>query len=230
MNDLMLLLDRAAGTGPDTDPAADLARGRRALARTRRRRAAGGLVGVAAAGLLGVGTAQRVTADDTAAPLAERPGEQGTDTPHLHSEVETAGPYTFTRTPFGWSVQDHRPQVVVFHKDDGSSQGGPDVFAEKVVLLLDPHAPSGSAVVRDGRSFWVRDGGGTLIVATTTRAGEPDGTLLLQVPEELGWSADTAMELLDGVRVGPGAEPFAYDPDATYEEVPGGYIIFGDGD
>ena len=79
--------------------------------------------------------------------------------------------------------------------------------------------PSGSATDGD-----------TLIVATTTRPGEPEGTLLVQVPEELGWSTDTAMELLDGVSVGPGAEPFAYDPDATYEEVPGGYIVFGDGD
>ena len=58
----------------------------------------------------------------------------------------------------------------------------------------------------------------------------PTARCWLQVPEELGWSTDTAMELLDGVSVGPGAETFAYDPDATYEEVPGGYVIFGDGD
>ena len=56
MNDLNTLLDRAAGpTVAPLDVHADLSRGRLALARTRRRRGAAGLLGVAAAGVVGFG-------------------------------------------------------------------------------------------------------------------------------------------------------------------------------
>lgn len=56
MNDLNSLLDRAAGpTGAPVDARSDLTRGHRALARTRRRRGAAGLLGAAAVGALGAG-------------------------------------------------------------------------------------------------------------------------------------------------------------------------------
>jgi hypothetical protein len=59
VNDLNALLERAAGpaTAP-VDAHADLTRARRALSRTRRRRGALGLAGVAAAGVVGVGIAR----------------------------------------------------------------------------------------------------------------------------------------------------------------------------
>jgi hypothetical protein len=59
MNDLNALLERAAGpTTAPVDAHADLGRGRVALSGTRRRRTAAGLVGVATAGVVGVGVQQ----------------------------------------------------------------------------------------------------------------------------------------------------------------------------
>ena len=71
MESLTTLLDRAAGPVPHSDASGDLARGRRALARTRRRRGAAGLLGVAAASVVGVGTVRYA---DRPAPRAPRRG------------------------------------------------------------------------------------------------------------------------------------------------------------
>jgi hypothetical protein len=68
MDSLTTLLDRAAGPVPPPDAAGDLARGRRALARTRRRRGAFGLLGVTAASVVGVGAVR----------YADRPGARAT--------------------------------------------------------------------------------------------------------------------------------------------------------
>ena len=58
MDSLTTLLDRAAGPVAALGRLGDLARGRRALARTRRRRGAAGLLGVAAASVVGVAVGQ----------------------------------------------------------------------------------------------------------------------------------------------------------------------------
>jgi hypothetical protein len=225
MNDLASLLDRAAGPSASPDATADLTRGRRALARTRRRRGAAGLVGVAAAAAVGVGAAQRLTDTEPQLPVAEAQDHQD----ELRAVRVQAGPYTLGVTPVGWSVQGHRPGSVTFAADDGTSDPHPDAYVGKIVLLFDTERLFGNPAVRDGREFRVNENESGITVATRTRDGEPEGTLWLQVPGHLGWSVDTAIEMLDGVRVGEGAIAPQYDPDATYRESPGGgFVIFGD--
>jgi hypothetical protein len=227
MNDLNALLERAAGqAGGPVDARTDLTRGRRALARTRRRRGAAGLAGVAAVGALGVGAAQWATGEGTV-PVAETL-EDDTHGP-LQTVPVQAGPFSFDVTPAGWHVQGHRAGSVTFALDDGTSDPHPDAFIGKIVLLYDTERMFGDPVLRGDREFRVSEGGDATSAATRTRDGEPRGTVRLQVPEHLGWSVDDVLEMLDGVHVGEGAVAPELNPGATYEELPGGgYLIIGD--
>ncbi|HEX5089969.1 MAG TPA: hypothetical protein VFV89_19330 [Nocardioides sp.] len=205
MNDLNALLERAAGpaTAP-FDAYADLTRAQRALSRTRRRRRALGLAGVAAAGVVGVGierfsgqgdlATDRTAASDPTVPTA-------TPAP---PDV-TAGPYTFPALPDGWEVQSARPQVVTI-APVGFPDQQPLSFLGKLVIGYDQNPPSGEKVQRDGRTFWVNDGGDTAIVSARTRPGEPDGEVTVQFPTA-AFSTDDMITFLAGVHVGPGAEP-----------------------
>ena len=110
MNDLNTLLDRAAGPAADHSPldvGADLTRARRALSRTRRRRSAAGLMGAAAAGVLGVGVARYAGPDG--APQQQAVEQRGDDGQQAGisflAQPLDAGPYTFDATPEGWEVQ-----------------------------------------------------------------------------------------------------------------------------
>jgi hypothetical protein len=143
---------------------------------------------------------------------------------HLQTVPVQAGPYSFDVTPVGWSVQGHRPGSVTFAADDGTSDPHPDAFVGKIVLLYDTDPLFGEAVAYSGRDFKVNESSDTLVVSTRTRVGEPEGTVRLQVPLAVGWSVDTALEMLDGVRVSEGAVAPESDPHSV-EEVPGGLLI-----
>jgi hypothetical protein len=206
MNDLNVLLDRAAGpTAAPVDPYADLTRGRIALSRTRRRRSAIGLAGVAAAGVVGIGI-DRVSGHGdlgTERTLASDPTEPATTPP---APDVTAGPYTFPALPDGWEVQGARPQVVTI-APVGFPDQQPLSFPGKLVIGYDQNAPSGQPQQRDGRTFWVNGGGDTVVISARTRADEPAGEVTIQYPTSSGWTTDDMITFLAGVHVGPGAQP-----------------------
>ena len=204
MNDLNTLLDRAAGPAPVSfDPHADLTRGRRALSRTRRRRGAVGLLGVAAAGAVGVG-AFRLAQPDPGPQQAVESTRTGGGISFLAQPFE-AGPYTFDRTPVGWEVQGAYPQGVTI-APVGFPDQEPLSFVGKLVIMFDGNPPHGEQVELDGRTFWVGHGEDTTTIATRALADEPAGVVSIQYPSGSGWTRDTMLTFLAGVHVGPGAE------------------------
>lgn len=204
MNDLNTLLDRAAGPAAVTfDAHADLSRGRRALSRTRRRRAAGSLLGVAAASVVGVG-AFRLAQPDSVQPQRAVESTRSEGISFLAQPFE-AGPYTFDQTPQGWEVQGAFPQGVTI-APVGFPDQEPLSFVGKLVIMFDGNPPSGEKVELDGRTFWVNAGEGYTTIATRTQADEPAGVVSIQYPSGTGWTRDTMLAFLAGVHVGAGAE------------------------
>jgi len=203
MNDLNALLDRAAGPVAPIDAHADLTRGHRALSRTRRRRSAVGLLGVAAAGVAGIGIVRYAGPDEGPQQAVERPVPDA-GISFLAQPME-AGPYTFDATPEGWEVQGATPSAVTI-APIGIADQNPDSFVGKLVILLDGNPLSGEQVERDGRTFWVHGSSGYTTIATPTLPGEPAGNVLIQFPNDTGWTRDTMLEFLAGVHVGSGAE------------------------
>jgi hypothetical protein len=210
MNDLNSLLDRAAGPAPaSVDPHADLTRGHEALARTRRRRTAAGLLGVATAGLVGIGVARQVTTDQGPVPAigvdhGDRSGRTGVV---LLAQPFEAGPYTFDATPEGWEVQGAVPSGVTI-APVGFPDQEPLSFVGKLVILFDGNPLGrGERVELDGRAFMLREGEGYTTISTPTRPGEPAGVVRIQYPSDTGWTRATMLEFLAGVHVGPSAQP-----------------------
>lgn len=207
MNDLNTLLERAAGpvAVAPVDVRGDLTRGHRALARTRRRRGAAALVGVAAAGVVGVGIArftdpgdEGVAADDTSA----HGGNTGIT---FLAQPFEAGPYTFDQTPEGWEVQGADAYAVTI-APIGFTDQEPLSFAGKLVILFDGNRPSGSPIEYHGRTFWIGGSNGSSTIATRTHRNEPRGVVSVQYPNDAGWTRDTMLAFLAGVHVGPGAQ------------------------
>jgi hypothetical protein len=204
MNDLNTLLDRAAGPAPvPFDPRADLTRGRRALSRTRRRRGAVGLLGVAAAGAVGVG-AVRLMQPEPGPQQAVESTRTGGGISFLAQPFE-AGPYTFDQTPVGWEVQGAYPQGVTI-APVGFPDQEPLSFVGKLVIMFDGNAPHGEKVELDGRTFWVGHSEDSTTIATRTLADEPAGVVRIQYPSGAGWTRDTMLSFLASVHVGPGAQ------------------------
>jgi hypothetical protein len=212
MNDLNALLERAAGpvTAP-VDAYADLTRAQRALSRTRRRRSALALAGVATAGVVGVGAVRLTDRGDVAADRSgsrhqKSPGQSRLGVPLL-AQPFTAGPYTFDQTPEGWEVQGAYPQGVTI-APVGFPDREPLSFTGKLVILLDTNPiGSGDRVETGGRTFVVAADDDYTLVSTRTRPGEPQGVLRIQYPTSTGWSRQTMVAFLDGVNVGPDARP-----------------------
>jgi hypothetical protein len=208
MNDLNTLLDRAAGPASHlhVDAAADLTRGRRALSRTRRRRGAVGLAGIAAAGVAGVGVVRYASTDVETLQAVERHGEDaGQSGIAFLAQPLEAGPYTFDSTPEGWEVQGVTSSAVTI-APVGAADQNPDSFIGKLVILLDGNPLTGERVEHGGRVFWVHGNSGYTTIATPTLPGEPAGNVLIQFPDDTGWSRDTMLEFLAGVHVGAGAQ------------------------
>jgi len=204
MNDLNTLLERAAGpTAAPVDASADLTRGHRALSRTRRRRAAGGLLGVAAASVVGVG-AVRLVQPDTVQPQRAIETTRTGGISFLAQPFE-AGPYTFDQTPQGWEVQGAYPQGVTI-APVGFPDQEPLSFVGKLVILFDANPPTGDKVDLDGRTFWIRESEDYTTIATRTKDDEPGGVVSIQYPSNTGWTRDTMLAFLAGVHVGQGAQ------------------------
>jgi hypothetical protein len=80
-------------------------------------------------------------------------------------------------------------------------------FPGKLVINYDQNPPYGEKVERDGRTFFVDAAGDTANIAVRTRADEPPGEVTIQYPTATGWTVEAMIAFLDGVHVGPGAQP-----------------------
>jgi hypothetical protein len=206
MNDLNSLLDRAAGPASPVDADADLTRGHRALSRTRRRRASVGLACVAAAGVVGVGVVRHIGADDSPQLAIDRhPDHAQTSGISFLAQPLEAGPYTFDSTPDGWEVQGVSPSAVTI-APVGFADQEPNSYLGKLVIMFDGNPLSGERVELDGRTFWVHGDSGYTTIATPTLQGEPAGHVLIQFPDDTGWTRDSMLQFLAGVHVGEGAQ------------------------
>lgn len=219
--DLHDLLERVArpgdAGGATTSAAADLGRARAALRHRRRRTLSAGLGALTTLAVLGAGAAVVVTGTDdpggtTAAP-PPHPGATTAPSPEggqvrLVAAAFEAGPYTFDTTPQGWEVQQNGPSAVTIARV-GDPDQEPDSFVGKLVIMFDEEPlGTGERVTRDGREMAFLDhGDGYLTASVTTRDGEPQGTVRIQFPADLGWTRDTALTFLSSVRVGADAVP-----------------------
>jgi hypothetical protein len=238
MNDLNTLLERAAGpTTAPVDSHADLARGRRALSRTRRRRGAIGLAGVAAAGVAGVGITRLETdhgpsGGTEAADHSAGPSQHPTALPSHATDDRTVAPivllaqptdvgaFSFDQVPEGWEAQEAPPgddpgvsaalgkNLVTFATADFPDKY-PENFLGKLVIMFNKTGTFGEQRQVHGRTFWINTHGGGPYTQlyVHTRAGEPPGVLDVQYPDNTGWTQDDMIAFLDGIHLGPDATP-----------------------
>ena len=234
MDQLTTLLDRAAGPAPHSDAVSDLARGRRALARSRRRRAAVAVLGVTAASVL-VGAVAQTLQPAPEPTVVTGPSSSSNPEP---SDPVTAGPFTFAAPPEGWSVQDAGPTGVTFAPDAGGVDDDPNSYVGKLVFYLENNKQRGEHTTYDGRDFWVRHSDGetpdpedliplddpadnsdaqgadprqpeslpAYTMISTRIPGRDGGSLTVQYPDSTGFTEEQMVEFLASVEVGPGAE------------------------
>jgi hypothetical protein len=211
-HDLKQALHLAASTSrPAPDPADDLARARTACTARSRRRLRVGLSGLAAVTVLGIGTAAVLSGPGA----TDQPSAGNSSTPkpstkapggvQLVATTFDATPYTFDLTPQGWAVQGQRPSTVTIAPTDGSVSDHPDDFEGKLVIMFDANPPGGRPVDLDGRRYWVTGDSGYTTISTRTLAGEPDGAVRIQYPNNTGWTEDTMLAFTASVHVGDGA-------------------------
>ena len=207
MNDLNDLLDRAAGpAGAPLDAHADLTRGHRALARTRRRRAAGGLLGVAAAGVVGVGVVR------VAGPDRRRRGRQDLESSPRRRPASRSSPSRSRPVP---TRSTRRPRAGRSRAPtrraspsprSASPTRSPTSFVGKLVILFDGNPLSGEQVELDGRTFWVRGNSGYTTIATPHAARRARRERADPVPRPTpAGPATRCWTFLAGVHVGDGA-------------------------
>jgi hypothetical protein len=218
MNDLNDLLDRAVGAHdlPVSAAAhADLTRGRRAMARTRVRRTATGLVGVAAAGALGVGLTRQGGHDDAVA--VATPGTPTTKpapvdpTPYDGLSSQDPSGYdrpglAFEQAPAGWEVQGITASYVTFGQ--AGDDPDPQTSGSKIMVSLELNDPFGEKRVIDGRTFWVDDAVTNPYHTTVMTLSPHDPNVLIRA--QFGkhrWDVESALAFVAGVRVLDAAMP-----------------------
>lgn len=198
MNRLHELLDDATCDPIAVDVAADVRRGRRALARRRTwwSAAATGAV-VAVAGTTYAGLPLHHTVVSTVGPA-----DRGTSVPPL---VE--GTYfDVPRPPDGWHVVGQRPQYVMISRDGSGTSVDSSFVGQLMILMADGHENfgSGRSIEYDGRTFHVNDHNAD---ATIVSVRDPGGHWL-QAQYPKGTFTDREMiGYLDGVVVERGAQP-----------------------
>jgi hypothetical protein len=211
MNHLNDLLERAAGpAGATVDARHDLSRGHRALARTRVRRSAAGLVGVAAAGVIGVGLTQRGGDEGTQVATDPTPTGTATATPTPTptpppTQDPVPSPYELPELPAGWTASAYNEFATTFAPPGATVNDEPGDFEGTIVLLYDKEPTFGKKRVVDGRAYFTRGDSGYTTISTRTRPDEPQGTLRLQFPDTV--DVQSALAFLSGVRVLDGAQP-----------------------
>ena len=233
MDQLTTLLDRAAGPAPHADAANDLARGRRALARSRRRRGAVAVLGVAAAGVLGVGVVTNLQGSPAATVVAgpapsAGPGALGSRhgrTLHVLGTsrwlVGAGRPSLRRRLCASRRRSRRRPgqlrrQARVLPGEQQAARGAHDVRGPR--LLGAPQQRRGARRRREsfgrGPVQSLRRSGAELVrepwcVHHDQHAVSPDGdggSLTVQYPDSTGLTQEQMVEFLASVEVAPGAE------------------------
>jgi hypothetical protein len=211
VNDLNELLERAAGPATGrVDAHADLTRGQRALSRTRVRRGAAGLVGVAAVGVLGVGLATRGGSGST--PVADDPTPSATPSPTAGptpsheptTDPETTPGLAVDQPPAGWVEQGADVATITFARP-GDTTPHYD-FEHKIVVMLGTDAPPGASQGTADAPYWVSHDSGYLHVTTACRPARPHCFETLQLPKDAMTLPD-ALAFLSGVRVLDAAQP-----------------------
>jgi hypothetical protein len=209
-HELANLLDAAAGPAtPPSDVLADLARGRAALRQSRARTLGRGVAGIGLASVLAVGAVQ-ILHDPPAAPPTTAPLHHDAGI-RLVDHVLEAGPYTFGKTPEGWTFQGQNDFVALIVPADGDISPRLDVFVGKIAVMLQSAdaapgpGPEDQTVTADGRTFWIGPGGDSTTVRTPTLPGEPTGEVLVQFPSATGWTQSEMVAFVGSVSVGPGA-------------------------
>ena len=194
------------------DPADDLARARTARIARTRQRVRVGLSGLAVAAVIGVGASVALTGRESPAePSAGSSATSSPQTPDAPEGVQLvaatfdAAPYTFDLTPQGWSVQGQNDFGVTIAPDDGSTTDIPDDFEGKLVIMFEARPPGGRPVDLDGQKFWITGDSGYTTISTRTAAGEPEGAVRIQYPNDTGWTEDTMLAFTASVHVGDGA-------------------------
>lgn len=209
MNDLRHLLDTAAAApdAPGTPPTDDLARGRDALRRHRRRRGAVGVASLAALAVVGVGAATAL--DGRAADGGRSVTDPGVAAaPSPADDRVVVGAFSFDAVPEGWEVQGGKWDFVTMVPVSGAPDRFPEAFEGKLVIMYEPARPGpGRTETFEGRDYVVRGDSGTTMVVAATRPGEPKGRVIVQFPDD-AFAVPDMIALLASVEVGPeAAEP-----------------------
>lgn len=211
MTDVTSLLQQAARvtTHPSADTiAADLRRGRRALARRRLRR---GSTGVAAAALVGLGAATLLHAPATPAPTAQRTRPAFTQPAPIqlvaYTGAQPAG-YTVDSVPDGWEIQGVNDFVLLI-APKGFPDTSLDSFQGKLTVMLQSvsqtELPPGTAVSVGSHRGWISHIDATAVqLFFTDDAGHK---IDIQVPPALHWTDTQIADFGTQVHVNPGAEP-----------------------
>lgn len=213
MNDLKDLFELAltdggapAGDGP-ADPAADLARGKKLLARRRRRRVFGAAAVTAA-------VAAGVVAAGVVATVPGGPGGPGAPAGIRLVAYSGAQPpgYTVTVIPAGWVIQGSNPFALVIAPANAPNSD-PDVFVGKLIVTQEAFDQAGSSA--QGWSA-VHVAGHVVYYAAQIGAGSqtaglvieeaPGRWLLVQAPTSLGWTRQQMVRFGLGVTVLPTAQ------------------------
>jgi hypothetical protein len=206
MNDVKDLLEMALadrdtpGLPRDTDPAGDLARGRRLLRRRRLAALAGSVTAVAVAALVPWAA---ITANGGPA----SPGAQAHPARAAHSialvayQGEQPPGYLVAEMPSGWVVQGGNAYALTIAPRNDKDKS-PDAFVGKLVVMLqsrDAGAPTvGTSQPVGGRPgrFDVQDGTQQLIFQ-----GVDGRWVVVQAPTSLGWDAARLAQFAAGVQV-----------------------------
>lgn len=218
MNDLkdLFALALADANAPHcdvpADPSADLARGRKLLARRARRRMLGAATVAAAAAAAAVvamavvptvtgGTAAKTTASSAAHPHA------GTGIRLVAYTGSQPPGYTVQLIPAGWVVQGSDPFALVIAPENAPNKD-PDVFIDKLVITqesFDLPAAGGQGwspvhVAGHAAYYSVQPGGGTQTASLVIQEA-PGRWLLVQAPTSLGWTEQQLVQFGLGVTV-----------------------------
>jgi hypothetical protein len=214
------LLEDAVGDPVAVDLAADLRRGRRALARRRTGWAVGATGFVVAVGVVGYTAIPHQQDSVTLQPADGGAGSDGpSDGPSKapsdgpSSGTTTASPfYDVPTPPDGWHVVGERAQYVMLTRDGSGVTSVDTGFIGQIVIGLTDgkeHFESQPSVQHDGRTFYVNAAGepgpggemGTLSVRSV------DGNWLQLEFPRADFSVQDMVAYLDGVVVNHGALP-----------------------
>lgn len=184
-------LNGVSTTPSDQIVAADLARGRAALARRRRTRAS--LSGVGLTLVVGTGLGAVVASEQVEpAPGVDLVAYEGKQPSGFH----------VAKVPDGFVVQDANPFRLTIAREGDTTH--PDGFADKLVVMLEsglaaPHRLDGDPVSVNGHAGAVRDSGETLDLEFH------DGTheVVVQMWDSVGLSSAEVVEFAEGITVSP---------------------------